>query len=115
MGKKVTLLDLCISRKYKSGLNALLNHFKVPMTKEKRAEVSSILEEGSSVQSAFTNNGVSMAERTSNGSGGTRSYGLPQSEDKKVRKTNFSNKVQHFGRDFQMEHGSPNSQRNGTI
>ena len=83
----MTLFDLCLNRRYKSGLNFLLNHCKIEVTPEQLQLANSIIEEGSSVRSIY-DNGVSMADRTSQGSGAVltnRSLFVPSTEEKKVR------------------------------
>ena len=55
-------------RKYRSGLNFLLNHCKIEATVEKLKQAQEILEEGSTVRSLYEN-GVSMGDKTSQGSG----------------------------------------------
>lgn len=83
----MTLFDLCLNRRYKSGLNFLLNHCKIEVTPEQQQHAYAIMEEGSSVRSVYEN-GVSMADKTSQGSGAVhtnRSLFVPSTEEKKVR------------------------------
>ena len=61
---KVTLIDLFINRRYRSGINFLLNVCKIKLSEEKREIALSILEEGSSIRS-MNDNGISMTDKTS--------------------------------------------------
>ena len=82
---QVTLFDLCLSRRYKSGLNFLVNFCQISVSPESHSRAVSIIEEGSSVRSIYEN-GISMADKTSEGSGAPQTMGISSSGDKGVRK-----------------------------
>ena len=84
---EVTLFEMCIARRYKSGLYFLLNHCKVQVPSIQRQQAMQIIEEGSSVRS-INDYTVSMADRTSQGSGDRLSNFISShtnTEEKKVR------------------------------
>ena len=69
---------MCISRRYKSGLNFLLYTVKLKeLSQQLRIQAQSIIEEGSSVRSIYDGNGVSIGGQTSQGSGTMRSFASP--------------------------------------
>ena len=80
----VTLFDLCLNRRYKSGLNFLMHVCRVNVPIAKQEAALTVIEEGSSIKSLYEN-GASMADRTSHGSGVSRTITLAATEEKKVR------------------------------
>lgn len=72
------MLEMCLARKYRSGINFLLQTVKLEDVPEKqREQATTIIEEGSTIRSVYGSNGVSMADRTSMGSGTRRSFATP--------------------------------------
>mmetsp|Transcript_39142 Transcript_39142/g.51200 ORF Transcript_39142/g.51200 Transcript_39142/m.51200 type:complete len:170 (+) Transcript_39142:129-638(+) len=67
MDVEVTLFDLFMNRKYKSGLYFLIYVCKILVEKEKRELAQAIIEDGSSIRSIYEN-GISLNDKTSKNS-----------------------------------------------
>lgn len=51
----LSIFDMCIIKKYKNGLNFLLNHTSIQVSPKQREDALRIIDEGSSVRSVYDN------------------------------------------------------------
>lgn len=89
----LSIFDMCIIKKYKNGLNFLLNHTSIQVSPKQREDALKIIEEGSSIRSVYDNQ-ASMAENTSRGSDGTHSLNIAGGGTDAKRRRNISGAFQ---------------------